>query len=63
MCHPFFAFSHKWTSNWYIGTIVSFSVVYNLPKFFELERNETGTDVRPTALRANPLYSRGYIFW
>ena len=37
VCHPFFAFSHKWTSNWYIGTIVSFSVVYNLPKFFELQ--------------------------
>ena len=37
VCHPFFAFSHKWTSNWYISTIVSFSVVYNLPKFFELQ--------------------------
>ena len=37
VCHPFFTFSHKWTSNWYIGTIVSFSVVYNLPKFFELQ--------------------------
>ena len=37
VCHPFFAFSHKWTSNWYIFTIVSFSVVYNLPKFFELQ--------------------------
>ena len=39
------------------------SVLYNLPKFFELEMNETGTDIEPTALRAHPLYSRGYIFW
>ena len=39
------------------------SVLYNLPKFLELEMNETGTDVEPTALRAHPLYARGYIFW
>ena len=41
VCHPFFAFSHKWTSRWYILIIVTFSGVYNVPKFFELKTGVT----------------------
>ncbi len=72
MCHPFFAFSHKWTSRWYIIIIVLFSLLYNAPKFFELNTGvsivnetlaETGAvvaktsfSIRPTAMRVNELY-------
>ena len=36
VCHPFYTVSHKWSAWRYILPIVTFSLVYNLPKFFEL---------------------------
>ena len=54
---------HHLLIRYILPSFVVGSVLYNLPKFLELEMNETGTDVEPTALRAHPLYARGYIFW
>lgn len=36
VCHPFFKVSHSWSSLHYILPVCLFSVVYNIPKFFEL---------------------------
>eukprot|EP00095_Tigriopus_kingsejongensis_P007527 maker-scaffold103_size370364-snap-gene-2.27 protein:Tk07527 transcript:maker-scaffold103_size370364-snap-gene-2.27-mRNA-1 annotation:"fmrfamide receptor" len=37
VCHPFFRVSHSWSAKVYIVPIVSFALLYNLPKFFELK--------------------------
>ena len=37
VCHPFFKFSSKWTARTYLIPISIFTLVYNLPKFFELK--------------------------
>lgn len=37
VCHPYFMFSKSWPSIIYILPIVLFSIIYNLPKFLELE--------------------------
>ena len=59
--------SKRWAEHvsrkYLLPSFVTASVVYNLPKFLELEMNEAGNDVVPTDLRSNTLYSRGYIFW
>ena len=36
VCHPFYVVSHEWSSKLYVLPIVIFSIVYNVPKFFEL---------------------------
>ena len=36
-CKPFYVISHKWSSKRYIIPVVLFSVIYNLPKFFEIK--------------------------
>ena len=36
VCHPFYVVSHRWSSKRYIWPIVVFSLLYNIPKFFEL---------------------------
>jgi hypothetical protein len=36
VCHPFFRVSHAWPAKLYIAPIVTLSVLYNIPKFFEL---------------------------
>ena len=36
VCHPFYVVSHKWSSKMYVLPIAIFSVLYNVPKFFEL---------------------------
>ena len=52
---------------WLVPISVSFAAVYNVPRFFELERynfpytNETL--VRATALRKNTLYVSIYNTW
>ena len=46
-----------------LPSFVTASLLYNLPKFLELERNEAGDDVVPTDLRGNAVYSSVYIFW
>jgi len=35
--HPFFKISHNWSSRFYILPILAFSVLYNIPKFLEVE--------------------------
>ena len=37
VCHPFYIVSHEWPIKAYIIPLVSFSILYNLPKFFELD--------------------------
>ena len=37
VCHPFYVWSHNWKARVYIIPIIIFSVVYNIPKFFEIE--------------------------
>ena len=37
VCHPFYVISHRWKAKLYIWPIVIYSVVYNLPKFFEIQ--------------------------
>jgi len=41
VCHPYFMFSKSWPSVVYILPIVVFSVLYNLPKFLELQVNSS----------------------
>jgi hypothetical protein len=36
VCHPFYTVSHRWSATHYVAPIVTFSFLYNLPKFFEL---------------------------
>ena len=36
VCHPFYTASKNWSAKRYIFPIVLFSVIYNLPRFFEL---------------------------
>jgi len=35
--HPFFKITHNWPSSFYICPTVLFSILYNIPRFFELE--------------------------
>ena len=37
VCHPFYAISHRWRANRYIIPIVMFSLLYNIPIFFEIK--------------------------
>ena len=36
VCHPFYTASKNWSSKRYIIPIILFSIIYNLPRFFEL---------------------------
>ena len=36
VCHPFYTASKNWSAKRYIFPIILFSVIYNLPRFFEL---------------------------
>ena len=36
-CQPFYVISHKWSSQRYIIPVVLLSIIYNLPKFFEIK--------------------------
>ena len=59
--------SKRWAENvsrkYLLPSFVTASVIYNLPKFLELERNAAGNGVGPTDLRGNAIYSTWYIFW
>jgi len=41
VCHPFFKISRTWRARLYIIPILTFSCIYNLPKFFELQVTRT----------------------
>ena len=36
VCHPFYTASKNWSAKRYIFPIILFSIIYNLPRFFEL---------------------------
>ena len=70
-CKPFFVVSHKWSANSYIIPTIIFSIIYNLPKFFELktgniiedETNSTQYILEGTNLRFNHAYFFVYTIW
>ena len=37
VCHPFFKLSHNWSANKYILPILVLCILYNIPKYFELQ--------------------------
>lgn len=37
VCHPFYKHSHNWPSRYYIIPITIFCLIYNFPRFFEME--------------------------
>lgn len=44
VCHPFYHHSHSWPTRCYVLPIILFSLLYNTPRFFEMEirlANET----------------------
>ena len=45
VCHPFYTASKNWSAKRYIIPILLFSVIYNLPRFFEL--STTYNEVQP----------------
>jgi len=74
VCHPFYKISHKWRSSLYIVPILILSLLYNIPKFFELRvaerenstlalENVTDFEIKPTDLRLNHLYINVYLIY
>lgn len=73
VCHPLRARSlcTYGRARIYVLLIVVFAVLYNLPRFFEVERvvatvphsNVTVYTVSASALRYNPLYVTIYVNW
>jgi len=57
----------KYHCFWIITPVILFSLVYNLPRFFELEvyQNDyhNSTQIVPTAMRMHHLYVHIYIVW
>ena len=37
VCKPFYAFTQNWSARHYVIPITIFSLIYNLPKFFEIQ--------------------------
>ena len=37
VCHPFYMVAKEWSVKRYIIPLVTFSIIYNLPKFFEID--------------------------
>ena len=73
ICKPLFYRGHPWTRRGVIIPILVFSLVYNIPKFFELQwttRNEivNGTNITYekiswTEMRQNKFYIQLYCLW
>jgi len=69
VCHPFFKLTHKWPSYYYILPSVLFSVLFNIPRFLELETVEKPSedkvilDITATELRQNIYYRHIYIIY
>ena len=70
-CHPFYVISHKWSAKRYVNPTIIFSILYNLPKFFELKTgkvynaisNSTEYILEGTNLRLNYEYFFFYTIW
>ena len=77
ICRPFFHRARSWSTQYFGIPILSFSILYNVPKFFELKwspnestaQNETNSSseishhVIPTDLRTDPIYFQIYFVW
>ena len=70
ICRPLYHRTHSWPTHFFVIPILSFSIFYNVPKFFEMESTTTleeknGTNmsfpqIKLTELRANPYYYQMY---
>ena len=67
VCHPFLTLSRRWSSKLYILPIIAFSILYNIPRFFELKVEKVaGGNVRaedPSLKNkpaSGPMYSIEY---
>merc|ERR1712061_396168 len=45
VCHPFYTVAKQWSVKRYIIPLVTFSIFYNLPKFFELDTLECDSEL------------------
>ena len=71
VCHPFYRVAHPWSAKNIVLPITAFSIIYNIPKFFEYETIEVPTngavdfryDFNETELKVNPYYTHIYIIW
>ena len=66
VCHPFYTLSNRWSSRRYILPIIAFSILYNIPRFFELKvqpmaigmpRTTTGSTPVEKEEDLDPMYS------
>jgi len=55
VCHPFYKVAHGWRSKLYIIPIVLFSILYNIPHFFELRVRESNSTASITNEERNLL--------
>ena len=57
VCHPFYTLSNRWSSKRYILPIIAFSVLYNIPRFYELEVQQAAQGNVRTTTGATPIQS------
>ena len=66
VCHPFYRVSHSWPTKRLVLFLVAFTILYNIPIFFELETKKLVSGryiVKPTRMRANQYYYQIYLMW
>ena len=75
ICRPLYHRAHSWKAPMYFVPILAFSILYNVPKFFELgwakpdnktqisNLTEVPNYVMPTDLRKNEIYFQVYFVW
>ena len=74
ICRPLYHRAHSWKAPVYFVPILAFSILYNVPKFFELgwanvdnktEINNSSEvlPVVPTDMRKNKVYFQVYFVW
>ena len=77
ICRPLYHRAHSWNAPIYFIPILSFSVIYNIPKFFELkwadsignntahinDSSELKNNIVPTDMRTDPIYFQVYYVW
>ena len=71
ICKSLYYYAHPWRKRFIIFPILCFSILYNIPKFFELEWtreivNETTTALEfigTTEMRLNKYYVSIYFLW
>lgn len=75
ICRPFYHRAHSWRAPAYFVPILAFSILFNVPRFFELSWVDAGNKtqighsyellnyVEPTDMRNNPIYVQVYFVW